>query len=824
LQAPQVKAVLVVLLLLPAMGGWNARVPSRAKLLGFHEFSEKPDLAALRVRAAALFHVAKYTDAADAYQLGYREAVKQGETASALRFLNSVGAARLAGLRYRDAARVFLHARQLAASRRDWEMAGVVSLNLATLYLEMGNPTGAAAETVRAVAALDQAPRSRYRAQALAQKAKLKSEGGDSEGAISAFFAAIREADRQGDLALKAQVTNRLGHEYLDRGRLADAECAMTEAFRLRVLGRSREIGQSYHALALLKIAQGEFQSAEVLLDRAMAETGRNPGRVPDWEVFRARGDLRLRQHRVPDAVRAFRTAIGLARVWRQEVLPADLTRDGAESRLAQIFSSFIRTAGELYLETGRQSLAREAFAAADQSRSASLRAALARDGHWRDRLPPEYGQTLAELRFARTALLRSGSAESRERLSRLRNSLAEMELRAGLEAESESVPQPTALDTSEALISFHLDEPHSYSWVVTKEGIEMHRLAGASRIRDLAHAFQDALRRDSTDCVPLGERLYAELFGQTGPRALAKPRWLLAVEDVLLGVPFPALVLPATGPKPSLDRIARPLFLVERHSVTIVPDARVFGGGRRVAAHRGRFVGVGDPVYNGADERWGGPRGRDTSLQLPRLAGSALEIRAAAAAWRDASAPLLLEGPAATRQALMGALTNAPGVIHFATHVLRSQENPARRLIPLSLLPGGDPELVGPEDIASWRLREPAIVVISGCSSGVPERRIPAFNLVASPLEFEQHRTELGLVGLARAWLSAGARAVAVTLWPTPDGSGEFFRSFYRHLSEPGGPDAAAALEHAQIDMLNSKTWRSVPRHWAAYLIVGRG
>ena len=130
---------------------------------------------------------------------------------------------------------------------------------------------------------------------------------------------------------------------------------------------------------------------------------------------------------------------------------------------------------------------------------------------------------------------------EPAERWPAAQSKLAELELRAGLEPESDSAPEAAALDASDALFSFHLDEPHSYSWVITREGFEA---PAGRRGRDPRprQAFPEALRRDSTDSRPLGERLYENLFGQTGPRAQAKPRWRLAVEDVLFGTPFPAL------------------------------------------------------------------------------------------------------------------------------------------------------------------------------------------------------------------------------------------------------------------------------------------
>jgi CHAT domain-containing protein/tetratricopeptide (TPR) repeat protein len=822
-QTPKNTGVLVLLVLwLPNVGGSNPHGPSDAKVLVTSQFSENSKLAAMRVSAAALFHAGRYVDAAHAYRHGYEQAIGQGESRSALRFLNSIGAAWLAALQYRDAARAFLEARQLARSQRDLEMDGVVSLNLASVYLQMGEWNGARDEARRALGALEQVPGSRYRAQALIQSAKLRTRSGDFAGALPEYLAAIRAADAQGDVALEALAANLLGFEYLRQGRLDRAERAILEAFRLRLLQRKGDLAQSYHALAMLRLAQGDTRAAEVLLERAVEATERDPGRVPNWAAYHARGELRAREHRLPEALCDFRTALELARAWRLELLPSDAMRTSAEVTLDELYSSFIRTAGELYFETGRVSLAREAFVAAEEIRAVSLRATLAQGAGWRDRLPAAYGRTLAELRSIRTALLREDSAAARERVRLLQGELAEMEMQAGLETTAggrlEEAPQlvediARALDKREAFLSFHLDEPHSYAWVVTRDRFAAFRLAGAAEIRAAARDFSASVQQGKTD--ETGSRLYALLFRAAGRAAESKERWLLAVEDVLFGTPFPALTA-------ARDSAGAPVFLVERHAVTIAPGALVL---RRAPAREGRggFVGIGDPIYNAADERRGRRTGAASPLQLPRLAASSEEIRECARLWRAAEAPVLLEGGGATRRALAGALAGAPGVIHFATHVIRSAENPARRLIPLSLLANGDPEYIGPEDIAAWRLAVPALVVISGCASGAPERRLPEF----SPAVYEpagKAASELGLVGLPRAWLAAGARAVAVTLWPTPDNKGEFFQSFYRHLERAGGASPAVALERAQVEMLHSRSWRSVPKHWAAYLIVGRG
>ena len=225
-------------------------------------------------------------------------------------------------LQNRDAVRAFLEARELAARQQDPEMDGVVSLNLASVYLQMGEWSGARDEVRRALGSLEKVPGSRFRAQALVQSAKLRTRSGDFSGALPEYLDAIREADARGDVGLQALAANLLGFEFLRLGRLDEAEGAMFEAFRLRLLHRKGDLPQSYHALAMLRLAQGDAHSADTLIEREVEATERDPGRVPNWGAYHARGERRAAEGRLPEALRDFRTALELAREWRLELLP----------------------------------------------------------------------------------------------------------------------------------------------------------------------------------------------------------------------------------------------------------------------------------------------------------------------------------------------------------------------------------------------------------------------------------------------------------------------------------------------------------------------
>jgi CHAT domain-containing protein len=148
--------------------------------------------------------------------------------------------------------------------------------------------------------------------------------------------------------------------------------------------------------------------------------------------------------------------------------------------------------------------------------------------------------------------------------------------------------------------------------------------------------------------------------------------------------------------------------------------------------------------------------------------------------------------------------LAHSPGVLHFATHVVHSPGRNHSGYIVLSLRDNGQHEILGPAEIATWHV-EGSVIALSGCSSGA------AATLAGT-----------GLMGLTRAWLTAGARAVVASLWPNPDDTGSIFLSFYRHLQARRGEGAALALRHAQMEMLRSNSWRSNPAYWASYFITG--
>jgi tetratricopeptide (TPR) repeat protein len=170
----QTKSILVCCILLPAVGSVGPRGQGAENLAGSGKFTEKSAFSSLRSRAAGLYRSGRYVEASRVYHGAYEQAMREGEYRSAAHFLNDGGAALLSSFSYREAMRAFWDARRLSERQGDRETSGMASLNLASLYLLMGDLAASAIETRRAVEDLESVPGSAYRGEALAQLARLK--------------------------------------------------------------------------------------------------------------------------------------------------------------------------------------------------------------------------------------------------------------------------------------------------------------------------------------------------------------------------------------------------------------------------------------------------------------------------------------------------------------------------------------------------------------------------------------------------------------------------------------------------------------------------
>ncbi|MEO8049327.1 MAG: CHAT domain-containing protein [Acidobacteriota bacterium] len=762
------------------------------------------------------------------YHEGYSEAVRRGDRLASVRYLMSAGGCELLGFQYRAALTSFLQARDLATAAEDHADLGAIAVNLSSLYLEMSDlpsATHSAEEGLRQTSLVEAGDANRrasgravvsyFKPHLLVQLGRIHSALGD--GQADGFFAdGIEAARASGDFALEAMAWDQQGEEHLAAGRLAEAEVRFLEAYRLRRFFRFGELSWSYGHLGALAFARHDFAAAERLTRRALDGARRGAPAWPEYLLLQQQGRIHLARGEIGAALNDFSLAMDATAEWRIQVLPARSSLISTNVALEQqIFQSFIQLAAQQALQTGNPDWTARAFQAVEINRAASLRESLALADVWREKLPIEYWETLAQLgaedthrRGAGAGSAETGAASA----NRLRLKLTEMEAKAGIGLQVKKVENfrsrislihfQQGLRNSELFLSFALGEKESYLWAVSRNSLRIYRLAAAEAIAKSVQTFREAIPAGGAEAVRQGRQLYQQLFGQLQSQEIQKPAWLLSLDGTLFNVPFGALVT---------EQRADPVYLVDTHTLQTVSGALLLKAAAdsesRGDKPRGEFLGVGDPIYNQADSRWqGAVSSRSSGWQLQRLVGSRNEVESSAETWTaGGGAAVVLQGPQARRNAFLRRLGQRPAVIHLATHVLFPTDNRELGLIAFSLGDSrqiaAEPEFLTTSEIAALRVPG-ALVVMTGCATGSGEARAGA-----------------GMLGLTRAWLMAGASAVISTAWPVEDNSGGIFTRFYFYLRNHS---AAEALQLSQREAAHSRTGRQGPESWASYQVTG--
>ena len=162
----------------------------------------------------------------------------------------------------------------------------------------------------------------------------------------------------------------------------------------------------------------------------------------------------------------------------------------------------------------------------------------------------------------------------------------------------------------------------------------------------------------------------------------------------------------------------------------------------------------------------------------------------------------LPLTGKLATKCEVLKQISSV-AVVHIAAHgrmetgEIALSPNPERK----SQIPAEEDFMLTMTDVMNVKLRA-KLVVLSCCHSGRGEIKAE------------------GVVGIARAFMGAGARSVLVSLWAIDDEATlEFMKNFYHNLVK--GRSASESLNHAMKCLRESEKFSNV-KYWAPFTLIG--
>jgi len=711
----------------------------------------------------------------------------------------------------------------------------------------------------------------------LVRMGRIESLLGRFEPARNHLLRALDLARQGEDRSLEAVVEAQLGHVAKSLGRLDEAlsrfqsaaqqHAALREirgeaqenlnaAEALRLLGRSGSAREHYETARRLYVQIGD-QAGEALVVNNLAILALHAG-DPSSAVELTREVERLQVSARDDATRVEtlvvrgqaldrlgrRTEARLAMEAAVELENKLLDRSGGADLATALQKQEWSPVLELTLLLARQGLrdpagpvAGDAFEVFQLGRARALRRLLrvaGAGGLAHDELLAQWNRAQRDIARSRTQLQKPGltAAEQDKLTARLERSeekaasvLRQMEKRAlgriaaeeprfGVEA------LQRALGPDESLVSFALGEPRSFAWVVTRSAFRLIELPGrlsieteVDRVRKALDPLTQGLPVDPA-LAALGGRILSPLLPYLPLRGHV---WIVP-DDSLLRAPLDALPLSDGAP------------LLSRYESTVLPSAVSLLSFSSLSPRRSSVLVFGDPEFRSTSteqksttkavesgSKWSlvdasDPTGtgvgttRDfSSGQFQPLSGAEREVEALKALYGKRA--LVYAGRDAKEEAFKTANLRATSVIHFSTHAFVDRSVAERSAVVLALDddPGEDGFLTL-QEILGLRIG-PSVVVLAACETAG-----------------EKVVSVEGLLGLARAFLAAGAQAVVATLWSVDDESTLAFSTrLHRELRD--GANVSQAVAAARRGMMASgDTGASHARAWSPFILIGDG
>ncbi len=700
---------------------------------------------------------------------------------------------------------------------------GNVLLQIGSVDLDLGLADDALAQYQKALALFREDGDSRGLANALWSIGRVDLAKDEPQDALGPLREALDIATKAQIHRVKGAVLHEIGAARLKLRQFPEAVKSLEEALPIRQ--KTDRLGEALTRQVLGKtyLEQGELARAGVFLSDALTIADEVGAPLTRSSIHFDFARLQRRREDLPQALAEIEQAISILEAVRSDISEDRLRTSFFASR-RPYYDFWVDLLMELERRHPGQGYKDKALAASEKGRARGLLDLLTQERVELTRgIDPELRKKEAEVKARLTQILHNLIEQRSDRrpaplIEALETRLEEAEReQRDIEAEIKTqYPlyyqlrylssmkrdeiQRLLPSRDSALLEYSLGEQGSYLFVVTTEGLTVHRLTRSQQeisdeVRNLGIGFKPG------GLLSFGYRqaalkLYETLIAPARNELAGKHHLLIAPDGALSYLPFDALLT-----RGGRDETGGLPYLIYDFSMSYIPSASVLSSlslqRLPVTAGSGtalRFLAFA-PDYGPAPGSEPARSADSASAQLPDLPGARGEVQEIALRYRPDEMRVYL-GPDANRESV----EKNPLIsdyIHFAGHGLVDEEHPENSALVLSDGP------LRVSDIFNLELKAD-LVVLSACKTA------------------GKQVTGEGLVGLTRAFLYAGSPSVVVTLWQVVDSStSELMKGFYAGLDQTR--DKAEALRQAKIGMIRRKGRNALPYYWAPFVLVGK-
>ena len=629
----------------------------------------------------------------------------------------------------------------------------------------------------------------------------------ETEAALELIDQAILIFDELGQPLEKRRVLAILGDIHRDLGEEEEAYALYQSSLILYLKAEDkRGLGRLQVKLAELELAQGNFIKAEKLFDKCISNAQQSKDKNLRWHAFAGLGIAQEKLGKLTDAIDSLTICLNIIGDHQQKLR----TDEGKVSFLDSVGDIFDRLI-ELHFELENFE---DALEVAENARSKALEHLM--NGKKRRRIRGNGG--FRSTRSEGFDLDNESSPMMQMSSSTLSIPPPEFPMMAQMAVGTQPSFIPSELFATEvepeievpempplARIVYHPLEDKLIIFAVNTDGKiqaqsvplpkaqlseSVAQLRRSLKVAEEARNFRAARRKKRTEekeipYAPLLTSLYASLI-QPVKEFLSENKTTVVIEPAgaLWMLPFAAL------------QSAEGVYLADEFPLLYSPAAKIMEEIRTEpdygTPHSLSALVIGNPSMP-QDIEWEGEK-----IQLLPLQGAEEEAKEIGAMF-PADRVTVLSGKEATLTEILGQLTDH-GILHLATHGVAGDKNPLESFVALA---DSDTEKGVLTARKVTELDIPAdLVCLSACQTGLGK--------ISGD----------GMIGLSRAFMIAGARAVLVSQWSVSDAATRILMTtFYEKYIELD--DKAVALQLAMKKVREIPKYAH-PKYWAAFTVVG--